>query len=124
MKYFVDGGAGYIGSAVAAELLTQGHQVTVFDSLVTGHKSAVPKGAELIEGDLLDNKALAHALGSRQFDAVLHFAAFIEAGESMQNPGKYFRNNLQGSLQLIEAGHQAGIGRFVFSSSAAVYQTS
>ena len=124
MKYFVTGGAGYIGSAVAAELLTQGHQVTVFDSLVTGHKSAVPKGAELIAGDLLDNKALTHALGSGHFDAILHFAAFIEAGESMQNPGKYFRNNLQGSLQLIEAVHQAGIGRIVFSSSAAVYETS
>ncbi|MGB7296759.1 MAG: UDP-glucose 4-epimerase GalE [Candidatus Aminicenantales bacterium] len=124
MKYFVTGGAGYIGSAVAAELLTQGHHVTVFDSLVTGHRAAVPKGAQLIEGDLLDNKALTHALGAAKFDAVLHFAAFIEAGESMQNPGKYFHNNLQGSIQLIEAAYQAEIGHFVFSSSAAVYQTS
>lgn len=124
MKYFVTGGAGYIGSAVAAELLAQGHQVTVYDSLVTGHRAAVPKAAGLIEAELLDNKALTNALGSKKFDAVLHFAAFIEAGESMQNPGKYFRNNLQGSLQLIEAVHQAGIGRFVFSSSAAIYQTS
>jgi len=124
MKYFVTGGAGYIGSAVAAELLKQGHQVTVYDSLVTGHRAAVPKGAELIEADLLDSKALKSALGSTRFDAVLHFAAFIEAGESMQNPGKYFRNNLEGSLQLVEAVHHANIGRFVFSSSAAVYQTS
>jgi len=124
MKYFVTGGAGYIGSSVAAELLAQGHQVTVYDSQVTGHRAAVPKSAELIEEELLDSKALTHALGSGKFDAVLHFAAFIEAGESMQNPGKYFRNNLQGSLQLIEAVHQAGIGRFVFSSSAAVYKTS
>ncbi len=124
MKYFVTGGAGYIGSAVAAELLQQRHLVTVYDSLVTGHRAAVPKGVELIEGELLDSKALTHALGSSKFDAVLHFAAFIEAGESMQNPGKYFRNNLQGSLQLIEAAHQAGIGRLVFSSSAAVYETS
>ncbi len=124
MKYFVTGGAGYIGSAVAAELLAQSHQVTVFDSLVTGHRAAVPKGAELIEGDLLDSKALGAALKAKTFNAVLHFAAFIEAGESMQNPGKYFHNNLEGSLRLIEAVHEAGIGRFVFSSSAAIYRTS
>jgi UDP-glucose 4-epimerase len=124
MKYFVTGGAGYIGSAVAAELLSQDHQVVVFDSLITGHRAAIPKGAELIVGDLLDPEVLRVALASAKYDAVLHFAAFIEAGESMQNPGKYFRNNLEGSIQLIEAAHQAGISRFVFSSSAAVYETS
>ncbi|HLD94961.1 MAG TPA: UDP-glucose 4-epimerase GalE [Anaerolineales bacterium] len=124
MKYFITGGAGYIGSAVAAELLAQGHQVTVYDSLVTGHRGAVPKGAELIQAELIDEKSLGGALRSNQFNAVLHFAAFIEAGESMQNPGKYFRNNLEGSLRLIEAVYQVGIGRFVFSSSAAVYRTS
>lgn len=124
MNYFVTGGAGYIGSAVAAELLGQGHRVTVYDSLVTGHRAALPKGAQLIEADLLDAKALRSALAAEKYDAVLHFAAFIEAGESMQNPGKYFRNNLEASIQLVEAVHQAGIGRFVFSSSAAVYETS
>lgn len=123
MKLFVSGGAGYIGSAVAAELLAQGHQVTVFDSLVTGHQAAVPAGAKFVQGNLLDEPALAAAL-SAGFDGVLHFAAFIEAGESMQDPGKYFRNNLQGSLQLIEAAQQAGVVRFVFSSTAAVYRTS
>lgn len=123
MRFFVTGGAGYIGSAVAAELLAQGYQVTVYDSLVTGHRAAVPKGAEFVEADILDDKALSTALSSR-FDAVLHFAAFIEAGESMQNPGKYFRNNLEGSLGLVEAVNRAGIGRFVFSSSAAIYRTS
>lgn len=123
MKYFITGGAGYIGSAVAAQLLAEGHAVTVFDSLVTGHRVAVPKGAELIEGDLLDPKAVAKALASK-FDGVLHFAAFIEAGESMRDPGKYFRNNLQASLEFIEAVHKAGIPRLVFSSSAAVYKTS
>lgn len=123
MKYFVTGGAGYIGSAVAAELLSQGHEVTVYDSLTTGHRQAVPKGAELIESDLLDGKALSKALGAKKYDAVFHFAAFIEAGESMLNPGKYFHNNLGSSMQLIEAVTQAGIGRFVFSSSAAIYKT-
>ncbi len=124
MKIFVTGGAGFIGSAVAAELLTQGHDLTVFDSLATGHADAVPTGARFIKGDLLDQEALESALASQSFDAVLHFAAFIEAGESMTNPGKYFRNNLQASLQLIEACYQAGIEKFVFSSTAAVYKTS
>ncbi|MEX2161202.1 MAG: UDP-glucose 4-epimerase GalE [Anaerolineales bacterium] len=123
MKYLVTGGAGYIGSAVAAQLLTEGHEVVVFDSLVTGHRSAVPKGAELIEGDLLDEKAVSKALAAK-YDGVLHFAAFIEAGESMRDPGKYFRNNLQASLFFVEAVQRAGIQRFVFSSSAAVYKTS
>jgi UDP-glucose 4-epimerase len=124
MKVFVTGGAGFIGSAVAEELLAKGHEVTVFDSLVTGHRDAVPAGAQFIQGDLLDEAALRSALGTQRFDAVFHFAAFIEAGESMTNPGKYFRNNLQASLQLIEACHQAGVDKFVFSSTAAVYKTS
>jgi UDP-glucose 4-epimerase len=124
MRLFVAGGAGYIGSAVAAELLTQGHRVTVYDSLVTGHRKPVPDKARLVSEDLLDENALNQALSSEAFDAVLHFAAFIEAGESMTVPGKYFRNNLEGSLRLIESAHQVGIKRFVFSSSAAVYKTS
>ncbi|MGH2582727.1 MAG: UDP-glucose 4-epimerase GalE [Anaerolineales bacterium] len=124
MRFFVTGGAGYIGSAVTAELSAQGHDVTVYDSLVTGHRGAVPEKASFISGDLLDEKALKHALSSELFDAVLHFAAFIEAGESMTDPGKYFRNNLEGSLRLIEAVHQASIKRIVFSSTAAVYMTS
>lgn len=123
MKLFLTGGAGYIGSAVAAELLAQGHAVTVYDSLVTGYQAAVPEGAEFIHADLADSAALKKAL-SGKFDAVLHFAAFIEAGESMRDPGKYFENNLVNSLRLIEAAHAAGIGRFLLSSTAAVYQTS
>lgn len=124
MKCFVTGGAGYIGSAVSAELLAQGHAVTIYDSLVTGHRAAIPKGAKFLRSDLLDTEALAKALGQHKFDAVLHFAAFIEAGESMLDPGKYFRNNLEASTHLVEAVHQAGIRRFVLSSSAAIYQTS
>ena len=123
MKMFVTGGAGYIGSAVAEELLKQGHVVTVYDSLVTGHLDAVPKGADFIHADLADGTALREALATG-FDAVLHFAGFIEAGESMQKPGKYLHNNLINSLDLIEAATVAGVRRFVFSSTAAVYQTS
>jgi UDP-glucose 4-epimerase len=84
----------------------------------------VPSGAAFVRGDLLDAEALSAALGKKKYDAVLHFAAFIEAGESMLNPGKYFRNNLEASAQLIEAVHQADIRRFVLSSTAALYRTS
>jgi UDP-glucose 4-epimerase len=121
MKCFVTGGAGYIGSAVSAELLAEGHEVTIYDSLVTGHKAAIPAGANFVHADLGDAKTLHKALGKGQFQAVLHFAAFIEAGESMRDPGKYFQNNFSNSLQLIEAAQQAGVERFVFSSSAGVY---
>jgi UDP-glucose 4-epimerase len=124
MKLFVTGGAGYIGSAAAQMLLEAGHQVTVYDSLITGHRQAIPDGARFVQGDLADAAALAAALQMEQYEAVLHFAAFIEAGESMADPGKYFRNNLVRSLELIEACASAGIERFVFSSSAAVYASS
>lgn len=124
MKILVTGGAGYIGSAVAAQLLEEGHAVTIYDSLVTGHRQALPQDAAFIQAELADGDALSDALKSEKFDALMHFAAFIEAGESMLNPGKYFQNNLVNSLDLIEAAHQASIGRVVFSSSAAVYQSS
>ena len=124
MKIFLTGGAGYIGSAVAARLIAEGHQVHIYDSLVTGHRAAIPKGATFIQADLADEGALSRALHSENFDALMHFAAFIEAGESMLDPSKYFQNNLVNSLNLIEAAHQAGIARIVFSSSAAVYQSS
>jgi UDP-glucose 4-epimerase len=124
MNIFVTGGAGYIGSATAQALLDAGHAVTVYDSLVTGHRAAVPKRADFIHADLADTAALQNALGKGKFDAVMHFAAFIEAGESMQNPGKYFENNVINSLNLIEYARAAGIRKFVLSSTAAVYQAS
>jgi len=123
VKILVTGGAGYIGSIAAAELLAHGHAVAVLDSLVTGHRQAVPDGAEWIHADLADRAALDRALAAG-FDAVLHFAAFIEAGESMADPAKYFHNNLALSLGLLDAVQQAGIRRFVLSSTAAVYRTS
>ena len=124
MNIFVTGGAGYIGSATAEALLKAGHSVTVYDSLVTGHLAAVPKGVRFIHAGLEDNHALAKALASEKFDAVMHFAAFIEAGESMKDPGRFFQNNFSNSLNLMEAAVRAGIKRFVLSSTAAVYQSS
>jgi UDP-glucose 4-epimerase len=124
MNIFITGGAGYIGSATAEALIKSGHSVTVFDSLVTGHRAAVPEGARFIHANLEDSHALAEALTSTKFDAVMHFAAFIEAGESMKDPGKFFRNNFMNSLNLMETAVQAGIRKMVFSSTAAVYQSS
>lgn len=124
MKIFVTGGAGYIGSATAEMLLKAGHEVTVYDSLVTGHREAVPEGAEFIHATLSDTAELGIALTSKRYDAVMHFAAFIEAGESMKDPAKYLRNNLIDSLLLIEMAVKAGVPRFVLSSTAAVYQSS
>jgi UDP-glucose 4-epimerase len=124
MKIFVTGGAGYIGSATAEALLKVGHEVTVYDSLVTGHRAAVPQGSTFIQADLSDSHALAEALTQEKFDAVMHFAAFIEAGESMKDPGRFYYNNFTNSLQLIETAVRAGVKRFVLSSTAAVYQSS
>ncbi len=124
MNIFLTGGAGYIGSIAAEMLLQAGHRVTVYDSLVTGHRQAVPSGARFLHADLADDAALAAALHSESYDAVMHFASFIEAGESMSHPGKYFANNVVLSLGLIEACARAGIPRFVLSSSAAVYASS
>jgi len=121
MNIFVTGGAGYIGSATAEALLNTGHSVTVYDSLVTGYRGAVPQAARFIQADLGDSTTLMAALASEKYDAVMHFAAFIEAGESMKDPGRFFKNNLANSLQLIEAVAQAGVKRFVLSSTAAVY---
>lgn len=124
MNIFLTGGAGYIGSAATEILLEAGHQVTVYDSLITGHRAAVPDNARFIHADLADHATLESSLRSESFDAVMHFAAFIEAGESMKNPGKYFHNNLALSLGLIEICVQASVPRFVLSSTAAVYASS
>ena len=124
MNIFITGGAGYIGSATAEALLQAGHSVTIYDSLVTGHRTAVPEGAHFIQADLGDAAALHAALTAGRYVAVMHFAAFIEAGESMRDPGKFFKNNLANSLQLIETAQRAGVKRFVLSSTAAVFASS
>jgi UDP-glucose 4-epimerase len=124
MNIFVTGGAGYIGSAATRILLEAGHQVTVYDSLVTGYRAAIPSDAHFIQADLAQQEKLLESLAGEKYDAVMHFAAFIEAGESMQDPGKYFRNNVALSVNLIEACARAGVMRFVLSSTAAVYASS
>ena len=124
MNIFVTGGAGFIGSATAEALLAAGHAVTIYDSLVTGHRQAVPPGAEFIQADLTDSHELALAMTQQKYDAVMHFAASIEAGESMKTPGKFMRNNLVNSLSLMDMAVKAGVKRFVMSSTAAVYQSS
>jgi len=121
MNVFVTGGAGYIGSITVEELLKAGHQVTVYDDLSKGHRQAVPVGAHFVQGDIGDRAALDMALAAGHFDAIMHFAALIEPGESMQDPGLYFRNNVTKGLTLIEAAVAAGVPRFVFSSTCAVY---
>ena len=124
MNIFLTGGAGYIGSAAAQTLLEAGHDVTVYDSLIKGYRAAVPEGARFIQADLADHDTLHESLDSESYDAVMHFAAFIEAGESMQLPGKYFQNNLVLSCGLIEAVARVGIPRFVLSSTASIYASS
>jgi UDP-glucose 4-epimerase len=121
MNIFLTGGAGYIGSVATRALLEAGHTVTVFDSLVTGYRAAIPENVNFVEGDLADRNAIQAVLKGERYDAVMHFAGYIQAGESMRKPGMYFENNFSNSLHLIEAAVNAKVEKFVFSSSAAVY---
>ena len=122
MKVLVTGGAGYIGSVTADHLVQAGYEVVVLDNLGNGHREAVPEQAEFVEGDIHD-RALLKDLFLRGFDGVLHFAAFIEAGESMQNPTKFFENNVVGSHILLSEVINAQVPHFIFSSTAAVYKS-
>ena len=121
MRILVTGGAGYIGSTTAAMFLQAGHEVTVFDSLYRGHRQAVPAEATFVQGDISDRGALDTLFQMGNFDAVAHFAALIEAGESMEKPGLYFRSNVTYSQNLLEAMIAHDVKRLVFSSTAAVY---
>lgn len=124
MNIFVAGGAGYIGSAAAAALIEAGHRVTVYDSLVKGYRQAVPEGARFVQADLADTETLHSTLQSEHYDAVMHFAAFIEAGESMKDPGRFFQNNFSNTINLVDTIVKAGIPRLVFSSTAGVFASS
>jgi UDP-glucose 4-epimerase len=121
MKVLVTGGAGYIGSVTVQLLLESGHDVTVFDNLERGHRAAVDARAPLIEGDLREAGAIAAAMGETHPDAVVHFAAYAYVGESMEDPGLYFRNNVVGGLNLVSAMTAAGVKRIIFSSTCATY---
>lgn len=118
MKLLVTGGAGFVGSVVTALLLDAGHEVVILDDLSTGHAVAVPAGARFVPGRVHD--AIDDVL-TPDFDGVLHFAAYIAAGESVGDPGRYWENNLVGSLRLLEAVRRVGVARLVFSSTANVY---
>jgi UDP-glucose 4-epimerase len=120
LRILVTGGAGYIGGTVAQLLLDHGHQVVIYDNLCHAQRSMVPAGTEFVEGDLADRPALEKLL-HKDVDGVMHFAALIEAGESMKKPELYFRNNSASTLSLLEAMLATGVNRLVFSSTAAVY---
>ncbi len=120
MKLLVTGGAGYIGSVVAHQLLEAGHETVVFDNISKGYEKAVPEGARFVRGDLLDAEEVRGVL-EEGFDGVLHFAALSLVGESVEQPERYYRNNVCGTLNLLEAMSEAGVRRLVFSSTAAVY---
>jgi UDP-glucose 4-epimerase len=121
VKILVTGGAGYIGGTVTQLLLDRGHTVVVYDNFCHSRPSMVPKGATLIEGDVADSQRLDQVLAGGDFTGVMHFAALIEAGESMKKPELYFRNNTAATLTLLEAMVKHNLSRLVFSSTAAVY---
>src|SRR5689334_22287493 len=113
MRVFVSGGAGYIGSVVAAQLIDDGHQVTVYDNLSKGHAAAVPREAHFVEGDLFDAELLQRTLREDDIEAVMHFAALSLVGESVAEPALYFRNNVAGTISLLDAMRAAGVTRFI-----------
>jgi UDP-glucose 4-epimerase len=121
MKILVVGGAGYIGSVCAELLLDQGHGVTIFDNLSEGHRRALDPRAEFVEGDLVDRQLIEKTLAKQQPNAVMHFAANALVGESMQNPSKYFRNNIANGLNLLDAMISAGVEKIIFSSTCAIF---
>jgi UDP-glucose 4-epimerase len=118
MRLLVTGGAGYIGSIVTKQLVERGDEVTVLDSLYRGHRAAVPDGAAFVKADLLDAGAVARAFAGG-FDGVVHFAALSLVAESVEHPERYYRGNVVGALNLLDAMREAGVPRLVFSSTAA-----
>src|SRR5690242_257736 len=121
MKTLVTGGAGYIGATTVQSLLDAGHEVLVFDNLSKGYADAIPPAVTLVKGDIGNREQVDQVLRDYRPEAVLHFAASIEAGESMKVPEKYFRNNSAATLTLLEAMLAAGVRKFIFSSTAALY---
>ena len=122
MTTLVTGGAGYIGSHTVRQLVNAGRDVVVFDSLELGHREAL-LGAELVVGNIANQDLIASVCKKYGITEVIHFAAYKSVGESMSNPGRYFSNNVTGSMLLVEALTHAGVDKIVFSSSASVYGT-
>jgi UDP-glucose 4-epimerase len=118
---FVTGGAGYIGSICVEQLLNEGYEVAVFDNLSEGHRKAVDPRAEFFQGDLADRTVIRHAMEEVKPDAIMHFAANALVGESMENPSKYFRNNVASGVNLLDAAVGCGVKKFVFSSTCATF---
>jgi len=123
VRIFVTGGAGYIGSICAEELLQRGYEVTIFDNLTEGHRGAIDSRATFIQGDLSDPKSISLAIATSRPDAVMHFAANALVGESMENPYKYFHNNVCGGLNLLNGMVEHGVKQMVFSSTCATFGT-
>jgi UDP-glucose 4-epimerase len=121
MRVLVTGGAGYIGSVVVEELIKDNHKAVVYDNLVKGFEEAVNKDAKFVRGDLMDLDLFKRTLTENQIEAVIHMAAYSLVGESVQNPAKYYQNNVIAGLTMLEAMREAGVNRLVFSSTAAVY---
>jgi len=121
MKVLVTGGAGYIGSFMTKRLLDDGHEVVVVDNLIRGHKEVVDARAELEVGDLQDEKFLTSLFDNHQFEAVIHFAAYISMAESMKEPGMYYENNVLATVKMLDEMREHGINKFIFSSTAGVY---
>lgn len=121
MKVIVTGGAGYIGATTVQALIESGYDVIVYDDLSKGHAQAVPQSVKLVRGEIADRERLDQLFREHRPSAVLHFAASIEAGESMKAPEKYFRNNSASTLTLLEAMLANGVGKLIFSSTAALY---
>lgn len=121
MKVLVTGGCGYIGSHTVRALTAAGHNVVVLDSLVTGHRVALEERVPLVVGDLCDRQLLADLFAAEKFDAVVHFAAFIEVGESVVDPLKFYDNNVANTINLLRAMQEHGVRKLVFSSTCAVY---
>src|SRR5690242_17020277 len=121
MKVFVTGGAGYIGSVCSELLLDEGHEVSIFDNLVEGHRRAIDSRARFIEGELADRAQIEAALANTRPDAVMHFAAYALVPESMRDPSKYFRNNVSNGLNLLDAMLSTGVQRLIFSSTCALF---
>ena len=123
MKIFVTGGAGYVGSHCVKELRQAGYEILVYDNLSSGHREAAPPSVPFIQGDLGDESLLTGALLDNGFDAVMHFAASLDVGESVRHPLKYYENNVTNTIHLLRIMHQAGIRKLIFSSTCATYGT-